>query len=57
MSNRSMTYFTLLEITLKSRQNQDTCLGTNRQWIQRKNIYFIAKKQEVSLGFPCSKLH
>ena len=35
----------LLEITLKSRQNQDTCLGTNRQWVQRKNIYFVAKKQ------------
>ena len=41
----------LLEITLKSRQNQDKCLGTNRQWVQRKNIYFAAKKQQVSLGF------
>ena len=41
----------LLEITLKSGQNQNTCLGTNRQWVQRKNIYFVAKKQQVSLGF------
>ncbi len=41
----------LLEITLKSRQNQDKCLGTSRQWVQRKNIYFAAKKQQVSLGF------
>ena len=41
----------LLEITSKSRQNQDKCLGTSRQWVQRKNIYFAAKKQQVSLGF------
>ena len=41
----------LLEITSKSRQNQDTCLGTSRQWVQQKIIYFSAKKQQISLGF------